>query len=741
MAVNELFYKGTTITSIRSASCALNESISLSSLPVDTLTAVVVDKDGTLASVFATQTYGDVVKYFHSDDLVGRFYLENIERIGKMDWQFNCISDIGLLVFAEPHYGGMYSGQSAETVISDIIGTIIPYTLHDDLKEVEIYGWLKKASRRDNLRDVLFAIGGTIKRDAEGDCIIAPYVASPTPTPVSNHKFYKTGGSLKNDVTATQIILTEHAFAARETDTVVTLFDGAVNGTDIVTPKGYTVNGIVVTFEEPMHDLAIDGSSILESGVNYAVIATSGYALLTGKAYTHTQRLVPRTVEESATPKIVQSSACTLVGIRNSLNVLDRLEAFYGHIKRVELDMVLQNQKPGDYISFTDPYGTPSTGYIETLDVTMSKEKKASASIVCGFIPPVDVPMYLHYEFIYEDTLWTVSDGVEEVRMVLIGGGPGGSSGGAGNPGKDTADTRSGSRTRFKAAVRDPSEGGIGGVGGPPAPNGGKVFSTTISVEAGQQFQIHIGAGGLGGSGGNTSLDPIAGFDGSATTFGKYTSANGSPVPGGYLEEITGQIYAAPGTITGTPGGNGVGVNPDGGADWDEFNPIVVPEAVGGYTAGQQQKHVMYNETYFGDWDTPEGSLHQVRYGGLGGGPAMGSNGGSNNQSASTWTAARKGGRGGDATIKPETPTTRGNGGNGGHGGGGGGGFGGFYASRQTSLSQGGIPSGSTDLSGNGEPGAGGNGGPGGDGAPGICILYYYSPEKPADDTYTLQTA
>lgn len=741
MAVNELLYKGTTITSIRSASCALNESISLSSLPVDTLTAIVVDKDGTLASVFATQAYGDVVKYFHSDDLVGKFYLENIERIGKMDWQFNCISDIGLLVSAEPHYGGMYSGQSAETVISDIIGTIIPYTLHNDLKEIEIYGWLKKASRRDNLRDVLFAIGGTIQRDAEGDLVIAPYVASPTPVPVSSHGFYKTGGNLKNDVTATRIILTEHAFAARDSDTEVTLFDGAVNGADIITPKGVSVNGAIVNFDEPMHDLAISGSTILESDVNYAVLATSGYALLTGKSYTHTQREVPRDIVADATPKSVESSACTLINIRNSLNVLDRLEAFYGHIKRVNIDMVLYSQKPGNYISFTDPYGNDSTGYIETLDVAMSKEKKASASIVCGFIPPVDVPMYLHHEFIYEDTLWTVPDGVEEVRMVLIGGGPGGSSGGAGNPGKDTADTRSGSRTRFKAAVRDPSEGGIGGIGGSPASSGGKVFSTTISVEAGQQFQIHIGAGGLGGSGGNTSLDPIAGSDGSATTFGKYTSANGSPVPSGYLEEITGQTYAAPGTITGTPGGNGVGVNPDGGADWDEFNPIIVPEAVGGYTAGQQQKHVMYNETYFGDWDTPEGSLHQVRYGGLGGGPAMGSNGGSNNQSASTWTAARKGGRGGDATIKPETPTTRGNGGNGGHGGGGGGGFGGFYASRQTSLSQGGIPSGSTDLSGNGEPGAGGNGGPGGDGAPGICFLYYYSPEKPADDTYTLQTA
>lgn len=726
MAINEINYKNTIITSIRSASCALNESISLSSLPVDTLTAVVADKYDTLESVFATQAYGDVVKYFHSDDLVGKFYLENIERIGKMDWQFNCISDLGLLVSAKPHYGGIYTGQSAQEVISDIIGTIIPYTLDDSLKAVEIYGWLKKASRRDNLRSVLFAIGGTIQRDSEGDLVIAPYGPDPTPIWVSSHGFYKDGGNLKNDVTATRIVLTEHAFAARDSDTITTLFDGAVNGTDIITPKGASVNGIIVNFDAPMHDLTVSGSTILESDVNYAVLATSGYALLTGKEYTHTQREVPREIVTGITPKSVESSACTLINIRNSPSVLDRLEAFYGHIKRVNIDMVLQDQKPGNYVHFTDPYGNDSTGYIESLEVSMSKEKKASASIVCGFIPPVDVPMYLHYEFISENTTWTVPDGVEEVRMVLIGGGPGGQSGGAGKPGKSTASTRSGSETRFKAAIRDASEGGEGGVGGSPAANGGNVFSTTIPVEAGQQFDIVIGAGGTGGSGNNSSTSPRNGNAGGATTFGEYSSANGSPVPNGYLEEITGQTYAAPGTTSGSAGGKGVGVNPNGGADWDSINPISVPSGVGGYSPGQNRSHVQLSRSYAGDWNTPQGQLTRTTFEGLGGGAARGSNGGNN--------SGRTGGRGGNATTKPATPTTRGNGGNGGHGGGGGGGFGAYTETRQTSLSQGGVPSGSTSTGSNGTPGAGGYGGPGGDGARGICFLYYYSPEKPAEE-------
>lgn len=733
MAVNELIYKTTTITSMRNASCSLNESISLSSLPVDTLTATVVDVDDTLAPIFATQAYGDVVKYRHSNNLVGKFYLENIERIGKKDWKFNCISDMGLLVGSD-HYGGLYTGQTAETVIADIIGGIIPYTLDEALKAVEIHGWLKKASRRDNLRDILFAIGGTIKRDTDGDCVITPYVANPEATPVSSHGFYKEGGSLKNDVTATRIVLTEHAFAARDTDEEVTLFDGAVNGTAIETPKGEQANGVIVVFDQPIHDLVVSGSEILESDVNYAVISTSGYALLTGKAYTHTQRDVPRDVITGATPKIVKSSACTLVNIRNSMNVLDRLEAFYGHIKRVDFDMVLQNQKPGDYISFTDPYGTPSTGYIETLDVTMSKEKKASASIVCGFIPPVDIPVYLHHEFILENTLWTVPEGVEEVRMVLIGGGPGGSSGCAGSPGASNSQTRSGSHSGLfpgKWFIRDAAEGGEGGAGGPPSPNGGRVFSTTIPVEPGQQFQINIGNGGSGGVGNNTSTSPRAGSEGGATTFGEYSSANGDPVPNGYLEEVTGQTYAAPGTTTGRAGGNGVGVDPNNTASENSFTRLLIPAGVGGYSPGQYQENEVWNSSFQGDIDSTEGLLRNYWFYGYGGGAAMGSNGGN--------ASNRTGGRGGTATTKPAAPTTRGNGGNGGHGGGGGGGGGAASSERVTSGDS--LPTGGTTSIPASPPGSGGYGGPGGDGARGICFLYYYSPEKPADDTYTLQTA
>lgn len=726
MAINELKYKNTTITTLRDASCMLNESISLSTLPVDTLTATVVDEEGTLKSLFDAQQYGEVVRYFHSGSQFGKFYLEEIEQVGPIDWRFNCISDIGLLVSSD-HYGGLYNGEKASVVIADVIGGVIPYTLDAALQEVEIYGWLKKASRRDNLRDVLFAIGGTIRRDAEGDCVITPYEADPEPYPILSSSFYKTGGSVTGGTPATQAVLTEHAFAARDTDAVETLFDGEIVGEEIVTPKGSTVTGIIVVFDEPHYDLTVQSATILESGVNYAVLGSSAYGLLTGKKYTHTQRTLTRDGEATGTPNIVQSSQCALVNIRNSPSVADRIIAFYGYATKVTTDLIVTTQRPGDFVSFTDPYGISREGYIQSLEITMSKVMKALATIVCNFVPPVDVPMYFHHELIFSNQEWTVPDGVESVRVVCIGGGPGGYSGGAGKKGGTTSRTRSGSDRQWntKYATRDASVGGTGGVAGPGAATGGKVYSTTIEVTPGQKFQITIGQGGAGAPT-NSSEDPVAGSPGGATTFGTISSESGDPVENGYFEEVTGHTYGKKGS-PGVAGGDGVGVDPDNESGGEDFSPIKVPAGVGSWVPGMDQDNTVYTTSQSGASNTEAGRLTTGWLRGLGGGAAQGANGGSSAEKS------RVGGNGATPPSAPAAVTNPGDGGNGGHGGGGGGGFGGYGQSRFRSGSIGVMPTGSVSTGSASTPGSGGNGGPGGKGAPGACFLYYYSPEEPTE--------
>lgn len=760
MAVNEMVYNGKVFTKIRKggAKCNKSESISLSSLPVDTLTVTVVDErhwgfplanaDDQLLYIcegypivtklsderLEDYHYGSVVRYYHSGNLVGKFYLEKIEQVGKWDWKFSCVSDMGMLVSSD-HYGGLYTGQKAKDVIADVIGGVVPYTLEESLQNVEIYGWLKKATRRDNLRDVLFAIGAQVVRDANGDAVFQPYEAEPHPYAILPSTFYKTGSSVNNGTPATQAILTEHAYAARTTDETETLYDGEIVGEDLITPKGAKVNGIIVVFDEPHYDLEVSSAQLLEYGVNYAVLGSAAYGSLIGKKYTHTQRTLVRDGKATGVPNVVRSSKCTLVNIRNSPSVADRLIAFYGYATKVTVDMVITTEKPGDFVSFIDPYGRPMYGYIQSLEITMSKVMKARATIICGFIPPVDVPMYLHHEFFFANATWTVPEGVTSVRVVCIGGGPGGPSGVQGGP--NTQEGMSHNRGPHPSGPSTekcntwsqemaPTKGGTGGAGSPGA-EGGKVFSTTIKVTPGQQFAIVIGAGGKGGiCAGNGA---VAGSDGGETKFGAITSNSGSTVPNGYLEEVTGKTYAGKGE-DGIAGGDGVSgygqLIPNsfwGDQELDYLYTIPAGVVYKGvtYAPGQAQDTQTATSSVTGKPSSSGGEVSRATGRGLGGGAAAGTNG------PSTDTTQRNGAVGA-VPVKPDAQTRAGFGGHGGHGGGGAGGNGGAYASRyiRTNLSPQSAPKVSS-----GDQVLGGNGGEGGDGGPGACFIYYYSPEEP----------
>jgi hypothetical protein len=119
--------------------------------------------------------YGDPVEYSRDGALSGRFYLTGLTRVGKTRWRIDAVSAVGLLDNVK-HYGGVYDGQDAavsgvEAVLADVIGGVFPYAV-TGFSDVRLYGYLPIATRRENLRQVLFAVGGNITKDASGDVVI-----------------------------------------------------------------------------------------------------------------------------------------------------------------------------------------------------------------------------------------------------------------------------------------------------------------------------------------------------------------------------------------------------------------------------------------------------------------------------------------------------------------------------------------------------------------------------------------
>ena len=123
---------------------------------------------------------------------------------------------------------------------------------------------------------------------------------------------------------------------------------------------------------------------------------------------------------------------------------------------------------------------------------------------------------------ITEDGSWTAPAGVTQLRLILVGGGTGGTAGTDGSW----------------------EEAGTDGIDGP----GGMVWAGTVSINPQQTFSISIGQGGGQGQ------------DGAATVMGQYSSANGARFEYGYTDVASGDSFARTGVQEPQPGSG------DGGA-------------------------------------------------------------------------------------------------------------------------------------------------------------------------------
>ena len=133
--------------------------------------------------------------------------------------------------------------------------------------------------------------------------------------------------------------------------------------------------------------------------------------------------------------------------------------------------------------------------------------------------------MYQNREIITTSGTWTAPAGVTSIFLSLIGGGSGGGGGTEG--------------TNYEFPVNYGQNYGKPGTKGKDAP-GARVWYSQLVINDGQTFNVTIGRGGFSDGG----EEPVAG---EATTFGLYSSANGSVYTPAYTDIYSGNAYARSG--------------------------------------------------------------------------------------------------------------------------------------------------------------------------------------------------
>ena len=716
---------------IKKGNCYLVGTLLGDSLSINTLEFDVESDDSTLTQF----KRNDPVIYEHNGKQIGIFYVQNIERIGATTYSFSAVSALGILAEGK-HYGGIYTGQTVAEILPDICGTV-PYEIKTNLTEIKLYGWLPIASPRDNLAQVLFAIGAVIKTDLGGVLRIES-LWDGISGELTQNQMYE-GPSIKYDSAVTQVVVTEHQYVEGGEETK--LFEGTAQ------------QGDIITFNSPMYELVADGFSILESGANYAKVS-GGSGTLKGRAYIHNTREVVRDVSEAAEPNIKTVKDATLVSLVNSTAVAERLANYFQWTETIQAPIVYQGEVPGNRVATWHPYDkTGVTACLESADINLSNTLKADETLLVGFVPPKPETGYITERVVLTGSgTWKKPAGVTRIEYVLIGPGQGGRAGKKGEPGSATTLSFSysllGINTRYSG--KHPGEGGKGGEGGAPG-HGGKIYRGEMDLSVIDELEYSCGPGGTGATY-DESNPEAEGNEGSATTLGDISSDLGSSSEFGYTDIITGEVYATTG-LQGIAGGDGAGTTAENrensSNDGFYFTPSTgVTDEDGTFWPGGTTKTQGNTEppklTGDGDQISFNGSLGdgysgaEVSYA-LGSGAAAGAAGQngtalgrfsvSRNSSKTTITArayATNGLKGADAAIVPKK-ALNGNGGRGGYGGGGGSSIG----AAGTFSGSDGSPVGSYNLSSTtADPGEGGLPSQGGEGGDGLIILYYSVPKE-----------
>ncbi len=722
--------------------CSSFQEVALdeSSLSFDTVSVEVCTK--TIGAQLSALPNNTPIIVYRGGEIKARFVSSGVSRIGPVTYQLTGRSPMGALT-GMVHTGGIYTGQTVEEVVKEICGNI-PSLIKSVYSGVKLYGWLpyadgKERSARDNLAQVLFAIGSYLRTDLNGVLRIEP-LWDGTASLIDVDRSY-TGGTVKYDSPISAVTVTEHQYVAGTE--AKELFSGTAQ------------NGDIITFSEPMHSLSATGFTILESGANYAKIS-AGTGALTGKAYIHNTRLITQPVTAGAVENVKSVTDATLVSLVNSYAVAKRLADYYRCRETITNDIVSGHEKPGHVVSVYHPYDKKMvSACIQSLDTTMSATLKSSMEALVGFTPaqPESAEYFDERVVLTGSGEWQVPENVTAITAVLIGGAQGGHCGHGGNPAE--AKTENYTETILGSLLQRNTDkwalGGKGGKGGDPG-SGGKILQATFDVTPAQKFSFACGVGGLGAAfdannWANTPNTP--GADGTKTTFGSLDSSTGSTSEIGYTDPVTGEVFAAKGE-QGIAGGDGAGMNPNHG-DNDRYIPLKSTSVVdedghvwkGGATKVNDNGILLPSA---GDEQSFTGDLEEGYCGGdvtynCGSGAAAGANGTPGNAAGTfrlvsvpsrgmpktsiTVTASGSASvPGANATLVPKKPTVYGKGGRGGYGGGGDG---------ATGLSRtyyGGSKSGTL----NNYPGSvrttgsnGAQGGPGGDG----CIILYYRKPKP----------
>jgi hypothetical protein len=318
---------------------------------------------------FSFQARQPIECYFNNKPIAVTF-IKNVKRKSKTIWDIKSEDYIGLMdtIYFK---GGLYTNKRAEELLGDIFSVAkIPYELKSDFSNVYLTGYIPYTTCREALMQVVFAMGA-VADTSNNDFVKIFYLKNAVSQKIPKRRIF-VGQNFDNETRVTAVELVSHSYS-EISDTVVA-YEAQKSGSG---------SNIFVMFSEPLHSLSIQNGSVIESGVNYAIINANSNCVLTGQKYEHT-----RIIYRKENPFVLTTDIENVISIENatliSLNNVDKiLNSCYNYLVNTEQTQMKISEGKNDNSTAVGDFIACETEY---LGEKQGRIIKQSFSLVGGIL-------------------------------------------------------------------------------------------------------------------------------------------------------------------------------------------------------------------------------------------------------------------------------------------------------------------------------------------------------------------
>ena len=257
---------------------------------------------------------------------IGTFYIDESTRVSKNVYNVSCIDALGILD-EDPFAAATYMNANAKTVLESILGGHFDLELSEDLQSEKLTGYIADCTRREALQQVAFALRAVVDTSGSGNVKVWR-LPETDPAEIPLNRLY-TGGDVSTSAIVTEVRVTAHT---------------------------YSTSG--------------SGSDTVKVG---------------GKTYYHTTTVTMKTnpnTTASTKPNVIEVKDATLVNSSNVAAVTQHVFDYYMRRQTHGVQIVMDKEMPGDYVTTTTPWEDQITGTITSMSIKLSGIAAADCDIV-----------------------------------------------------------------------------------------------------------------------------------------------------------------------------------------------------------------------------------------------------------------------------------------------------------------------------------------------------------------------